>query len=351
MGSTAEELQSQWANPGDILSLLLLIGGDIVQKAIAQLVGYKVRLPGRLLRDHEIRCSIDTRSKDEGGQAESIRIDIFNLAGTPRKPSASNFHLFEFSRAPTIVGRREDYKDDADADVNVNLDEDLEGLDAISRWAIGKPTQMPQNTDGTPTTASPMPRWLASMFHVLLWARSESMAKAAVQQPNSPNMAPLAIDATDDDSTAAAANFGSDRYGYLDILINNAGISKSPDPTHSPGRTSTPSTTSTSSASLLAMGQIGIAYATTSKYSARQFAVPAYRSSNAALNMITAVDAVLPPKDEGILVTSTSPGYCRTNFSAAEGTVFTVPAAVEGGPGKLYRSIEADDCWVEDFDW
>ncbi|RYP27936.1 hypothetical protein DL767_007463 [Monosporascus sp. MG133] len=138
MGSTAEELQGQWANPADILSLLLLIGGDIVQKAIAQLVGYKVRLPGRLLRDYEIRCNVDPRSKDEGGRAESIRIDIFNL-----------------------VGRREGYKDDPDA--NVNLEEDLEGLAAMSRWALEKPTQMPQNTDATPRKASPMPRWLASM--------------------------------------------------------------------------------------------------------------------------------------------------------------------------------------------
>lgn len=40
--STAGNLRSQWSNPGDILSLLLLIGGDIIQKAIAQLVGYTI---------------------------------------------------------------------------------------------------------------------------------------------------------------------------------------------------------------------------------------------------------------------------------------------------------------------
>jgi hypothetical protein len=39
----AGNLRSQWSNPGDILSLLLLIGGDIVQKAIAQLVGYTIK--------------------------------------------------------------------------------------------------------------------------------------------------------------------------------------------------------------------------------------------------------------------------------------------------------------------
>ncbi len=33
------QLQSQWRNPTDILSLLLIIGGDVVQRAIAQLFG------------------------------------------------------------------------------------------------------------------------------------------------------------------------------------------------------------------------------------------------------------------------------------------------------------------------
>ncbi|KAI9151427.1 hypothetical protein HJFPF1_08629 [Paramyrothecium foliicola] len=139
MGSTASSLRAQWTNPGDILSLLLLVGGDIVQKAVAQLVGYRVRLPGssyslsitpiafsfgwaayafsnllsavgdmrlmplsdspsilvnssngftrevrswalgRLLRDHEARHAIDPRPIEDGGRAESIRVDIFHL--------------------------------------------------------------------------------------------------------------------------------------------------------------------------------------------------------------------------------------------------------------------------------
>jgi hypothetical protein len=36
---TAGELRSQWQNPSDVLSVLLIIGGDIVQKALAQLSG------------------------------------------------------------------------------------------------------------------------------------------------------------------------------------------------------------------------------------------------------------------------------------------------------------------------
>ncbi|KAI1479021.1 hypothetical protein F4774DRAFT_141496 [Daldinia eschscholtzii] len=146
MSTSTNELRSQWTNPGDILSLLLLIGSDIVQKAIAQLVGQEVRvygskkrrgfpiapvafsfgwaaygfsnllsaigdmrlmptsdcpsllvtcsngfvrenqswILGRLLRDHEIKYAVDPRPEDEGGRAESIRIDIFNLLPVTR---------------------------------------------------------------------------------------------------------------------------------------------------------------------------------------------------------------------------------------------------------------------------
>ncbi|KAM0801860.1 hypothetical protein BDR22DRAFT_888307 [Usnea florida] len=41
--ATKTQLATQWQNPGDILSLLLLVGGDVVQRAIAQLVGVYVQ--------------------------------------------------------------------------------------------------------------------------------------------------------------------------------------------------------------------------------------------------------------------------------------------------------------------
>jgi len=44
--SAAGELRSQWQNPGDIFSLLLLVGGDVVQKAIARLVGVHAKVLG-----------------------------------------------------------------------------------------------------------------------------------------------------------------------------------------------------------------------------------------------------------------------------------------------------------------
>ena len=38
-GTTQHQLAGQWANPSDVLSVLLIVGGDIVQKALAQASG------------------------------------------------------------------------------------------------------------------------------------------------------------------------------------------------------------------------------------------------------------------------------------------------------------------------
>jgi hypothetical protein len=376
MSTTEAGLREQWGNPRDILSLLLLLGGDIVQKAIAQLVGYQSRpfggrgpaisiapvafsfgwvaygfssllaafgdmalMPacdypcvlvncstgfarenrswalGRLLRDHEIRHGVDPRPVEEGGRAESLRVDIFELlpvrtpaldlvwwlgwvtlfiqvaiaiipwavygdwsimlvtlcgsllaiitcalpqwtqekwtarrvdqykvtcltrgngsrhimvlvaspgawdfenlaagssfprpetrgmtlglmvlwtcllitvsginyhtwylvciggigmlqnlfaAGVPRRPEASNLHLRKSSRAPTIVGTRRPYKDEADAEVD--LKETEAGLAEAIMWA-SKSSQgrVPAKTGENVDQRTPMPRWLESM--------------------------------------------------------------------------------------------------------------------------------------------------------------------------------------------
>ncbi|GKZ17795.1 hypothetical protein AbraIFM66951_001081 [Aspergillus brasiliensis] len=47
--SVDSELRSQWTNPAGVMSLLMLVGGDIVQRALAQLFGVRFRfLPGIL---------------------------------------------------------------------------------------------------------------------------------------------------------------------------------------------------------------------------------------------------------------------------------------------------------------
>lgn len=375
MSTTETDLLEQWGNPRDILSLLLLLGGDIVQKAIAQQVGYQVRLfrqrgpavslapvafsfgwvaygfssllsafgdmalmpacdhpctfvncatgfarenrswaLGRLLRDHEIRHVVDPRPVEEGGRAESLRVDVYDLlpvmspardwvwwlgwatllvqvaiatipwgiygdwtialitfcgsflalitcampqwiqekwtarrvegykvscltrgngshhimviiaspgawdledlaagssfprpetrgvtlvlsiiwtcllisvsgikyhtwylvfigalgmlqnllaAGALRDPGAGNFHLRKSSRAPTILGRRQPYKDEADAVVNLKQTEGA--LAELTSWLSEASQVRATSSTGGKTDLHPMPRWLQSM--------------------------------------------------------------------------------------------------------------------------------------------------------------------------------------------
>lgn len=140
MKNSTTEFRRQWVNPEDVLSVLLIIGGDIVRKAIAQLVGCELCLPyqkgtkisiapvafsfgwvaygfsnllsavgdqvlmpmpersclvvacsngftrnnqswilSRLLQNHEAIFKIDARPLENGGRGESIRIDIFSV--------------------------------------------------------------------------------------------------------------------------------------------------------------------------------------------------------------------------------------------------------------------------------
>ncbi|KAK8920150.1 hypothetical protein VCV18_008985 [Metarhizium anisopliae] len=39
-GPSSSEFRSQWKNPGDVFSVLLILGGDVVARALAQLVGW-----------------------------------------------------------------------------------------------------------------------------------------------------------------------------------------------------------------------------------------------------------------------------------------------------------------------
>ena len=66
-------------------------------------------------------------------------------------------------------------------------------------------------------------RQLAGLGHdVVLTARS---ADAAAEAARAAGAEPLQLDVTDPDSVTAAAKWVSDRYGKLDVLVNNAAIS------------------------------------------------------------------------------------------------------------------------------
>ncbi|KAE8145189.1 hypothetical protein BDV25DRAFT_165219 [Aspergillus avenaceus] len=224
-------------------------------------------------------------------------------------------------------------------------------------------------------------------YHLLIGARSILKGETAITEllANSPvdrsSLTPIVIDVTDDASIASAATFVTDTFGKLDILINNAGICKSPDPAATL-RDSFRTIFETNvfgvaviTAAFLpllrasqypdrrivnvstGLGQFGVVYSPTSPYGAIHFSLTEYRSSKAAVNMITAVDAVRL-KDEGILVVAASPGYCRTNFTggkgvkdAAQGARNIVRAAVEGEPESLFGTLVAEEYPVEEVGW
>src|SRR4051794_26395642 len=60
-------------------------------------------------------------------------------------------------------------------------------------------------------------------FLVLLTARNEAKAKAAAQQlSNEGQVEPVVLDVADAKSIVKAAADVSNRYGHLDVLVNNA---------------------------------------------------------------------------------------------------------------------------------
>lgn len=83
-------------------------------------------------------------------------------AGAPRVPVVSNFDLRRSSRVPAIIGLRQSYKDEANADVNLN--ETDNGLAELSLWAFEETqARMPSVTGEKKDQSRRMPRWLESM--------------------------------------------------------------------------------------------------------------------------------------------------------------------------------------------
>ncbi|KHN97429.1 NAD(P)-binding domain protein [Metarhizium album ARSEF 1941] len=67
-------------------------------------------------------------------------------------------------------------------------------------------------------------------YHIFVGSRSQAKARDAVEQlrdllgPSSSTAEPMQIDVTDDESIQQAAKYVEDRFGWLDVLINNAGV-------------------------------------------------------------------------------------------------------------------------------
>ncbi|OOG00525.1 hypothetical protein ASPCADRAFT_392659 [Aspergillus carbonarius ITEM 5010] len=214
-------------------------------------------------------------------------------------------------------------------------------------------------------------------YHLLIAARTQEKAESTIQNlisessttttttPINPNdLTPLILDVTNDASISAAAHFITQQFGHLDILINNAGISRPETPNPALRETyravyklnvfGVAVMTQTFLPLLRAstyhdrrivnvtsgLGQIGMALSLTSEYNIKTWDLPVYRSSKTALNMITAVEAVTL-REEGIL----------GGKDAVQGALAVVRAATEGKPEELSGTIVDDEMTLVEFGW
>ena len=168
------------------------------------------------------------------------------------------------------------------------------------------------------------------------------------------NVEPIEIDMGSDDSITAAAKTVEQKFGYMDVLMPNAGIAHAAGTTREHYRQvydtnlfgtamtieafipllrkSTKAggkriaiTTSDLASLKLAMEDPGL-------YSAKNF--PIYRSSKTALNMIMCHYA-RSLENEGFVVAASNPGYCQTNFNANSG-----PKDPREGAKELVKAVE-----------
>ncbi|KAH0019318.1 NAD(P)-binding protein, partial [Aureobasidium melanogenum] len=188
-------------------------------------------------------------------------------------------------------------------------------------------------------------------YHVLIGSRDINKANRAIEslaadssvKVSASDFSPLEIDVNSDSSINAAAKQVEEKYGKLDILLNNAGIAQAQEaatdgsgpslrelyrshyetnvfgaavvteaflPLLRKGSAKRLAFTSSGLASL------ELAAKPDTLYSANNY--PVYRSTKTALNMIM-LGYALQLEKEGFVVSAADPGYCATNLNGNSG--------------------------------
>lgn len=198
-------------------------------------------------------------------------------------------------------------------------------------------------------------------YHILMGSRDVKKAEAAIEalpDNNSgakpENVEPIQIDMSSDDSINAAAKMVEQKFGYLDVLMPNAGIAQAKGTIREHYRqvydTNLFGTVTTIEAFLPLLrkstkaggkrisittsdlASLKLAMENTGLYSAKNF--PIYRSSKTAVNMVMCHYA-RSLEEEGFVVTATNPGFCRTEFNGNQG-----PKDPWDGAKELVKGVE-----------
>lgn len=213
-------------------------------------------------------------------------------------------------------------------------------------------------------------------YHVLIGSRSLSRGEAAASelQKEGLSVEAIQIDVTDDTSIAAAASHVKEKFGHLDVLVNNAGIAA--EENFSPSNPSrqvfqnvfntnvfgafavTEAFTPLLNASPLShpqvqftssiIGSLTLYHEKSAPHSS--MLLPVYRSSKSALNMLTLYFRDIG-KERGWEVNANCPGPIATNINNGVGlpmevgVINAVNLIIEGGKTGTFSNKEGPLPW------
>ena len=173
---------------------------------------------------------------------------------------------------------------------------------------------------------------------VVLTARDEAKANAAAEELQSEGLDIHAkpLDVTKSEDISELSKFLSEKFGRLDILINNAGVGeKQKDSTADEFRDITeanlvgpyaviegllPLLRASSAGRIVNQSSILGSLSLMSKGQGGEFLTPAYATSKAALNMLTVFYAQ-SLKDTKVKINSAHPGWVKTDMGGPKATM------------------------------
>ncbi|KAH6645660.1 hypothetical protein BKA67DRAFT_586044 [Truncatella angustata] len=180
-------------------------------------------------------------------------------------------------------------------------------------------------------------------YHVIMAGRREQAVSEAVEQllEQKLDVEPLILDLESDKSIDAAVEYVQSKFGYLDVLVNNAGIARvSPPPSSSrvtyeqllgTNVVGTMSVTEkflpllaksqqTKRVVFVSSGAGSMTRWATLGSETRKFKAPAYAVSKSALNALALQYAVEYEEDRNWKFNLCCPGFCSTNLNGFRGT-------------------------------